>query len=1122
VTYNNYARNIVLAPGNASVSVLRGTVDCEIKQDSESGTDNQMYVYAAPEVTQMNLRLSGASVTVDGEAGTEAERWANNNHYTFLRDESSGNPGLQNGTYSDGTFLFKAADGKATIISYLGTDQEVEVPEVLSGCVVSGLGSGVFGAKAVNLRDQYVTKIHLPKTLQEAEPSAFWPLKHALPGVSYSTPVTITLDPENPYLAIEAGALYNKEKTRLITVIPGVISTEIAASAETIGEYAFAHSNVRTVTLPDSIRVIEKSAFSGSALETIEIGTGTEEIGDAAFSYCRSLKYAELPENLKHLGTGAFSHCSGLEYMTAGDRMTEIGERVLYESSGSFCGIEGSDFMLYLKKNHPKNAGRGFLIGDYVVGAQIEKDPSANVTDYTHLSNYGMSGYLLQLTRPVKVISGMSRYMDSKTGDEVSSILIPPTSKESRQIQFLYLTPERMLPGDTTVYLSIDAELSSEFGRETVTWSSEGLWKGTTKADVWSFNSPTDQIDASMLPYLVGEHKARRLQRDKDLSGERGCCFGMAATAGMIYADAPSLKRLGKKTMAAVLADDRMEELNGISVKEFIQLVFLMQKLPEYDRALNQNKNNLKGFVYDFNQYLYHGGKPLIFGYQYNKQNTVSHALFPIRWADGSVDENGEFLTNTPEMLVYDCTDRVDETRIRLYVKGGEVTGWEYPGHDAGSADHRWMKYAMIPESFYTLAKGYRKSVTDPLVNYAEQKLLDFCTENAEFAKQKLSAQSGDLASEISGDDAAGNLLIPVPSMDAAETEAGKGVGTEAGIDPERANYYFWVEGKDSVSIGGIPEDTGVSLTGETSDVEVTSSKTAAVILSAADTPDEVTAAVVKTEEPSAFRVAAEYNEKESPGTISAFSIEGQSDGTELAVSDEDDKVHVTGAETAVIEIRSGETVLTQKVESLSDYTSVEVELVSDPQSGEQAIVTRGDKDGDGNADEVVQPVSEGENQKGGNQGSGTQGSASSKDTENASGNASQKPASGQDLQSAAKPAGSPVPAAEEIEAITISKKPSIKKPAASKNKITVKWSHFKHKTKKTKKIWKKIKKVQVQCASDKSFTTIVKNVRVSRKKTKAVIRGLKRKTTYYVRVRYYDGTGYSKWSKVKKIKTKA
>lgn len=106
-------------------------------------------------------------------------------------------------------------------------------------------------------------------------------------------------------------------------------------------------------------------------------------------------------------------------------------------------------------------------------------------------------------------------------------------------------------------------------------------------------------------------------------------------------------------------------------------------------------------------------------------------------------------------------------------------------------------------------------------------------------------------------------------------------------------------------------------------------------------------------------------------------------------------------------------------------------------------------------------------------------------------------------------------------EKITITKKPTIQKPAATKSKITVKWKHFKHTSKSTKAIWKKIKKVQIQCATDKAFKNIVKTTTVGKSKTKGTIKGLKKKTTYYVRVRYYDGTGYSAWSKVKKIKTK-
>lgn len=107
------------------------------------------------------------------------------------------------------------------------------------------------------------------------------------------------------------------------------------------------------------------------------------------------------------------------------------------------------------------------------------------------------------------------------------------------------------------------------------------------------------------------------------------------------------------------------------------------------------------------------------------------------------------------------------------------------------------------------------------------------------------------------------------------------------------------------------------------------------------------------------------------------------------------------------------------------------------------------------------------------------------------------------------------------VKKITISRKPAIQKPTATKRKITVRWKHFKHTSKKARKIWKKVKKVQVQCALDRKFTNIVKDAKVRRIKTKYTINGLKKKTKYYVRVRYFDGTGYSAWSKVRKIKTK-
>ena len=102
---------------------------------------------------------------------------------------------------------------------------------------------------------------------------------------------------------------------------------------------------------------------------------------------------------------------------------------------------------------------------------------------------------------------------------------------------------------------------------------------------------------------------------------------------------------------------------------------------------------------------------------------------------------------------------------------------------------------------------------------------------------------------------------------------------------------------------------------------------------------------------------------------------------------------------------------------------------------------------------------------------------------------------------------------------ITISKRPSSVKAKAKKNKVTVSWKKIK-KNKAGKKLLKKIKSIQVQYSTDKAFITNVKTKTVGKKKTKVTLK-LRKKTTYYIRVRYKGAKGFSKWSKVKKVKTK-
>lgn len=104
---------------------------------------------------------------------------------------------------------------------------------------------------------------------------------------------------------------------------------------------------------------------------------------------------------------------------------------------------------------------------------------------------------------------------------------------------------------------------------------------------------------------------------------------------------------------------------------------------------------------------------------------------------------------------------------------------------------------------------------------------------------------------------------------------------------------------------------------------------------------------------------------------------------------------------------------------------------------------------------------------------------------------------------------------------VTVSATPSVKKPkVASKGKVTVSWKKIKT-NKKGKALLKTIKNIEVQYSTDPTFATNVVSKTVGKKKTKITLK-LQKKTQYYFRVRYIgnDG-GVSKWSAVKKAKTK-
>ena len=92
---------------------------------------------------------------------------------------------------------------------------------------------------------------------------------------------------------------------------------------------------------------------------------------------------------------------------------------------------------------------------------------------------------------------------------------------------------------------------------------------------------------------------------------------------------------------------------------------------------------------------------------------------------------------------------------------------------------------------------------------------------------------------------------------------------------------------------------------------------------------------------------------------------------------------------------------------------------------------------------------------------------------------------------------------------------PTSVKAAVNKNKVTVSWKKVTDK-----KLLKQIKSIQVQYSTDKNFKKKAVTKTVDKKKAKITL-SLKKKTTYYIRVRFKGVKGNSKWSGTKKVKTK-
>ena len=90
-------------------------------------------------------------------------------------------------------------------------------------------------------------------------------------------------------------------------------SIEIENGTLSICSFAFEKcENLVNITLPNTLRLIDKYAFAGSGFSSISIPNSVDSIAIMAFTGCKSLTNVELNSSIKLLKRNIFSHCTAL------------------------------------------------------------------------------------------------------------------------------------------------------------------------------------------------------------------------------------------------------------------------------------------------------------------------------------------------------------------------------------------------------------------------------------------------------------------------------------------------------------------------------------------------------------------------------------------------------------------------------------------------------------------------------------------------------------------------------------------------------------------------------------------------------------------------------------------
>ncbi len=127
--------------------------------------------------------------------------------------------------------------------------------------------------------------------------------------------------------AVVDNVLYTKDQSELLYHPSAYVrdySYTTSDSVKSISDYAFEGCHITEITISGKTTAIGDYCFQNSKIESIQLPAKLKSLGANAFSGCKALKTATLPEKVTHIKEGLFRNCSKLEQVQLPEKMKAI------------------------------------------------------------------------------------------------------------------------------------------------------------------------------------------------------------------------------------------------------------------------------------------------------------------------------------------------------------------------------------------------------------------------------------------------------------------------------------------------------------------------------------------------------------------------------------------------------------------------------------------------------------------------------------------------------------------------------------------------------------------------------------------------------------------------------